>query len=100
MPQAIKSVPTSLELDSQVKHRVNQLAKTRHRSAHSVMIEAINQYLSREEQLEQFRDEMEDVWAEYQRTGLQATSQDVFSWMETWFTEDEQPKPTGYHQDN
>ena len=72
---------------------MHRLAETRHRSAHSMMLEAINQYLKREERLEQFRDEMEDVWEEYQRTGLHATGEEVFSWMESWFTDDEKPVP-------
>ena len=93
MAQAAQRVPTSLKLDSQVKQRMHRLAETRHRSAHSMMLEAINQYLEREERLEQFRDEMEDVWEEYQRTGLHATGEEVFSWVESWFTEDEKPVP-------
>ena len=73
---------------------MHRLAEIRRRSAHSMMLEAIDQYLDREERLEQFRDEMEDVWEEYQRTGLHATGEEVFSWMESWFTEDEKPMPT------
>ena len=47
----------------------------------------------REERLEQFRDEMEDVWVEYQRTGMHATGEEVFAWMDSWFSEDEKPVP-------
>lgn len=93
MAQSGQKVPTSLKLDSQVKQRMQQLAETRHRSAHSMMLEAIGQYLEREERLEQFRDEMQDVWEEYQRTGLHATGEEVFTWMESWLSEDEQPVP-------
>ena len=49
--------------------------------------------LEREERLEQFRDEMEDVWVEYQRTGLHATGEEVFAWMDSWFNQDEKPVP-------
>ena len=59
------------------------------------MMKAINQYLEREERLKQFRDEMGDVWAEYQRTGLHTSGEEVFTWMESWFTEDEKPAPVG-----
>ena len=97
MAQAAQRLPTSLKLDSQVKNRIHQLAETRHRSAHAIMLEAINQYVDREERLEQFRDDMEDVWEEYQRTGRHATGEAVFSWMESWFTEDEQPVPVCHH---
>ena len=43
--------------------------------------------------LEQFRDEMENVWVEYQRTGLHATGETVFAWMDSWFSENEKPIP-------
>ena len=93
MAQTTQRIPTSIKLDKQVKQRITHLAEVRHRSSHSMMIEAINQYLEREERLEQFRDEMEDVWAEYQRTGLHATGEEVFTWMESWYTEDEKKAP-------
>jgi predicted transcriptional regulator len=49
--------------------------------------------LEEEERLEQFRDEMEDVWIEYQRAGLHATGEEVSVWMESWFSEDEKTVP-------
>jgi hypothetical protein len=47
---------------------------------------AIREYLQREEQLAQFRDEMQAAWEDYQETGLHVTGKEVFAWMETWFT--------------
>jgi len=93
MAKATQRIPTSIKLEKQIKQRINHLAEARHRSSHSMMIEAINQYLEREERLEQFRDEMEDVWIEYQRTGLHATSEEVFAWMDSWFIDNEKPVP-------
>ena len=55
-----------------------------------MMLEAITQYLER---LEQFRDEIEDVWEEFQNTGSHATGEKVFSWMESWFSNDEKLVP-------
>ena len=46
---------TSLKLDSELKERVQQLAKSRRRTAHWIMREAVEQYVSREEKREQFR---------------------------------------------
>ena len=43
------------------EHWIHQLAEVRHRSAHSMMLEAITQYLECEKRSEQFRDEMEDM---------------------------------------
>ena len=41
----------------------------------------------REEILEKFRDEMEDVWVEYQRTRVHTTGKEVFAWIDSWFSE-------------
>ena len=84
---------TSLKLDNELKNRIQRLAEHRHRSAHSVMLEAITQYVEREERLEQFRDEMELVWDEYQATGVHAKGKDVLVWMESWFTDQEKATP-------
>lgn len=85
--------PTSIKLDADTKSRLHRLAEARQRSAHWLMQEAIRQYLEREEQLEQFRDEMQAAWEDYQETGLHVTSKEVFTWMETWFTDNESPVP-------
>lgn len=93
MLQASAAKPTSIKLDMEIKTRIQQLASTRQRSAHWIMQEAIRQYLEREEQLEQFRDEMQSAWEDYQATGQQVSGKEVFAWMETWFTANELPVP-------
>ena len=51
----------------------------------------------REEQLEQFRNEIQAAWKDYQDTGLHVTDEEVFAWMETWFTDSEAPAPKCHH---
>lgn len=94
MTQASLLVPTSIKLDSDSKNRMQRLANVRHRSAHSMMVEAIQQYLEREEPLEQFRNDMEAVWEDYQLTGKHAPASEVFAWMESWFTDNEKSAPS------
>ncbi|MGH9604874.1 MAG: CopG family ribbon-helix-helix protein [Terracidiphilus sp.] len=48
------SPTTSLKLDPQLKDRVQRLAATRRRSAHWIMREAVEQYVTREEKRGQF----------------------------------------------
>jgi predicted transcriptional regulator len=62
---------TSLKLDPKIKARVKKLAVARRRSSHWLMREAIEQYVTREEQRERFRRDAA-AWAEYQATGLHA----------------------------
>ena len=97
MPSAATTTPTSIKLDVATKSRLQRLAETRQRSAHWLMQEAIQQYLEREEQLEQFRNEMQAAWDDYQETGLHVTGKEVFAWMDTWFTDNESPVPKCHH---
>ncbi len=90
-------MPTSIKLDMDTKTRLQRLATSRQRSTHWLMQEAIRQYLEREEQLAQFRDEMQTAWDDYQDTGLHVTGKEVFAWMETWFTDSEAPTPKCHH---
>jgi predicted transcriptional regulator len=72
---------TSLKLDNELKERVQRLASVRRRSAHWVMREAVEQYVSREEQREQLRQDALATWNHYQATGLHVTAEEADAWM-------------------
>ncbi len=72
---------TSLKLDSTLKHRVQKLADSRRRSAHWVMREAVEQYVSREERREQLKQDALAAWNHYQATGLHATAEEADAWL-------------------
>jgi predicted transcriptional regulator len=72
---------TSLKIDSKLKERVQRLASVRRRSAHWVMREAVEQYVSREEQREQLRQDALAAWNHYQTTGLHATAEEADAWL-------------------
>jgi predicted transcriptional regulator len=72
---------TSLKLDVELKERVQRLAAARRRSAHWVMREAVEQYVSREEKREQFRQDALRAWDDYQATGLHATAEEADGWL-------------------
>ena len=72
---------TSLKLDSELKQRVQQLASSRRRSAHWIMREADEQYVSREEKREAFRHDALAAWNNYQATGLHATAEEADAWL-------------------
>lgn len=84
---------TSLKIDDGLKSRVQQLASRRQRSAHWIMLEAIQQYVDREEARESFKQEALASWAAYKETGQHLTSQEVQTWLNTWGTEDEKALP-------
>ena len=94
MPQPhIAAKTVSVKLDQGIRTRIENLAEARHRSAHWVMREAINQYVDREEKREAFRQDAIKAWEEYQETGLHASAAEVDTWLASWGTENELPAP-------
>jgi predicted transcriptional regulator len=61
--------PTSVKLDEVTKERVNRLAVARDRTPHWMILEAIHQYVDREEKREALRSEALLAWGEYQAHG-------------------------------
>jgi predicted transcriptional regulator len=57
---------TSLKIDNTLKSRVQHLASQRRRSPHWIMLEAIQQYVEREEARESFKQEALASWSTYQ----------------------------------
>lgn len=82
---------TSVKIDDTLKERIRRLAEARHRSPHWLMREAIEQYITREEQREAFKQEALNAWREYQETGLHVTGEEVGRWLRGWGTDNEQP---------
>ena len=72
---------TSLKLDSAMKERVRRLASARRRSPHWVMREAVEQYVEREEQREQLRQDALAAWVGYQTTGRHVTAGEADAWL-------------------
>jgi predicted transcriptional regulator len=72
---------TSVKLDPDLKARLQKLAETRRRTPHWIMLEAIEQYVTREEKLEQHRQEAIDALEEYEATGLHVTGEEADAWL-------------------
>ena len=72
---------TSLNLDTEIKERVQRLAESRRRSPHWVMCEAVEQYVQREEKREQLRQDALAAWSSYQMTGLHVSAEEADQWL-------------------
>jgi predicted transcriptional regulator len=72
---------TTLKVDKSIKDRVKRLADARHRTPHRVMLDAICEYVEREEKREAFRQDGIRAWNEYQDTGLHVTHQEADDWL-------------------
>ena len=75
------TTPVSVRLDEPLKARVRSLADQRRRPVHWLMREAIEQYVTREEQREAFRQEALDAWEQFQSTGLHVTGAEADTWL-------------------
>jgi predicted transcriptional regulator len=75
---------TSVKIDDNLKQRIQHLAEIRHRSAHWIMHEAIQDYVTREEAKESFKQEAIASWKAYQETGLHLKGSEVQTWLKSW----------------
>lgn len=73
--------PTTVKLDEDIKERIKRLAVARHRSAHWMILEAIHQYVDREEKRQRFREDGIRAWDEYQASGLHVTFEEADAWL-------------------
>ena len=72
---------TTLKVDRSIKDRVKRLADARHRTPHKLMLDAICEYVEREEKREAFRQDGIRAWNEYQATGLHLTHAEADVWL-------------------
>ncbi|QIM50425.1 ribbon-helix-helix protein, CopG family [Pusillimonas sp. DMV24BSW_D] len=73
---------TTVKLDDDLKDRIQNLAKARHRSAHWIMREAIRHYVDQEEKREAFKQDALRAWQNYQEDGQHLTSEEADAWLE------------------
>ncbi len=85
---------TTLRIEQEMKERLKLLADDRNSSAHSLMLEAIAEYVEREEKRSQYRKEAQAAWQDYQQTGAHITAEETITWLESWGTGHEQDAPS------
>ncbi len=73
--------PTTIKIDEDTEQRMKRLAEARQCSPHWMILEAIRQYVDREEKREAFRRDGIKAWNEYQASGLHATFEEADAWL-------------------
>ncbi|WP_114195242.1 CopG family ribbon-helix-helix protein [Edaphovirga cremea] len=84
---------TTLRIEQDIKDRLKTLADDRHSSTHALMLEAIAEYVDREEKRSLYRKEALEAWQEYQETGEHITAEETVTWLESWGSGNEQDAP-------
>ena len=73
--------PTSIKLPVELRDRLQNLAKVRKSTPHSLMLQALETYVTREEQREALRQEAKAAHDEYMLTGLHVTAEESDAWL-------------------
>jgi predicted transcriptional regulator len=81
MPAISTISTTSVKLDKKIHERVQRLASARQQTPGSLIVEAIEQYVDRQEKREQFLKDGVAALEDYKATGLHLTGDEVEAWV-------------------
>lgn len=84
---------TTLKISDKLKARIARLAKTTHRSAHSLMIEALEREVAREERLQAFVSEANAADVAIDAGEHVFRAEDVHVWLERLATKPKSARP-------
>ncbi len=82
-----------VKLDIQTRNRLKNLGETRRRTTHWLMRDAIQRYLTEEEEMERRKQETLESWEHYRTTGEAVDHEVVMRWLNTWGDQQEAPCP-------
>ena len=86
-------IAATIDIDVALKNRIEQLAELRRRPTQSIISEAIQQYVDRENARESFKNEAMASLAAYQETGRHLTGAEVRAWLKTWGDDGDKAAP-------
>ena len=87
------TTPASVKLPNPLRERIKNLADARNQSAHAIMLQAIENYVDREEKREALRQEARAAHEHYIQTGLHLTNAEVVDWMDKIIQGEKMPMP-------
>jgi predicted transcriptional regulator len=85
---------TTLKLPEKLKARISRLARESKRSAHSLMIEALEREVTREESMKAFVRDALAAKADIETSGSVYRAEDVHAWMERLAKGEKPPRPS------
>ena len=89
---------TTLKLPAKLKARIAKLAKQSGRSAHSLMVQAIERETAREERMRDFVREALASKADVEAGGAVYRAEDVHAWMEKLAKGEKPPRPSPWRR--
>ena len=76
-----QALSTSIKIPGELRERLQTLAASRQRTPHALMLQAIENFVGREEKREAWRQTGIAAWEEYRRTGLHLTGAEADAWL-------------------
>ena len=89
--------PTTIKIDQDTKARMARLAEARQRTPHWLIMEAIKQYVVREEKREALRQAGMQAWQDSQETGLHTTHAEADTWLAALAAGEDVEPPEGHN---
>lgn len=86
-------VNASVKMSPALRERIQNLAELRRRTPHSLMLQAIESFVEREEKREALRQEAKAAHEHYEQTGLHLTNAEVIEWMDKIIQGEKAPMP-------
>ncbi len=87
------SATTTIRLPPKLRARIHALAKQSGRSAHSLIVEAVERHAAYEEQMRSLVKEAMAADADIERTGEVYRADDVHAWLERLAADGDVPRP-------
>lgn len=82
-----------VRLDTDLEHRLTNLAKRTQRSKSHHAKEALKRYIEQEEAKEQANRETLERWEAYKENGETVSNEAMMDWLDSWGTDQEKPCP-------
>lgn len=86
-------INTSIKMPPTLHARLGNLAAIRQRTAHTLMLQAIEAFVDQEEMREALRQEAKAAHEHYMQTGLHLTNAEVVGWMDKIIQGEKAPMP-------
>lgn len=87
LPATVSTMAISLPLDEDLQNRLRDLAGAKRQPAERLMLEAVREYVEREEARQSFAQEALASWAAYRETGRHLSAQELRDWLDRWGTD-------------
>jgi len=94
----LMTVTTTLKLPEKLRARIARLAKETGRSAHSLMLEALEREVAREEKMRAFVRDALAAKADIEGGGTVYRADDVHAWLERLARGDKPPRPAPWRR--